>query len=53
MIYIEIARSRYSNLWEQYANLEGSVNNFKIGKINNNTEIWDVFKDFFKKRVKA
>jgi len=53
MIYIEIARTRYSNLWEQYANLEGSVNNFKIGKINNNTEIWDVFKDFFKKRVKA
>jgi uncharacterized sporulation protein YeaH/YhbH (DUF444 family) len=32
----------------------GSINgNFKIGKINDNSEIWDVFKDFFKKRVKV
>ena len=53
MIYIEVARNRHSDLWEQYANLEGNVTNFKIGKINNNTEIWDVFKDFFKKRVNA
>tara|TARA_Y100000389_G_scaffold43755_1_gene38442 strand:- start:543 stop:1808 length:1266 start_codon:yes stop_codon:yes gene_type:complete len=52
MVYIEIARMRYSNLWEQYENVSGNVNNFKTGKIQDNTEIWDVFKDFFKKRVK-
>ena len=52
MVYIEIARMRYSNLWEQYQNVSGNVNNFKTGKIQDNTEIWDVFKDFFKKRVK-
>lgn len=53
MIYIEIARERYSDLWNQYDDLSKSVTNFKVGKINDNTEIWDVFKDFFKKRVKA
>ena len=53
MIYIEIARERYSDLWNQYDDLSKSVTNFKAGKINDNTEIWDVFKDFFKKRVKA
>ena len=53
MIYIEIARERYSDLWNQYDDLSKSVTNFKSGKINDNTEIWDVFKDFFKKRVKA
>ena len=43
----------WSDLWEQYSNLEGNVTNFKVGKIKNNTEIWDVFKDFFKKKVKS
>ena len=53
MIYIEVVRDRHSDLWEQYSNLEGNVTNFKVGKIKNNTEIWDVFKDFFKKKVKS
>ena len=53
MIYIEIARSRYSDLWEVYQTVSESNGNFKSGKINDNSEIWDVFKDFFKKRVKV
>lgn len=51
MIYIEIARERYSDLWNQYDDLSKSVTNFKAGKINDNTEIWEVFKDFFQKKV--
>ena len=51
MIYIEIARERYSDLWNQYDDLSKSVTNFKVGKINDNTEIWEVFKDFFQKKV--
>jgi len=51
MIYIEIARERYSDLWNQYDDLSKSVTNFKDGKINDNTEIWEVFKDFFQKKV--
>jgi len=53
MIYIEIMRDRHSNLWEQYANVSGNVTNFNIGRINNVNEIWEVFSDFFKKRVKV
>ena len=53
MIYIEVARDRYSDLWEQYENVAGNVTNFKTGKISDSTKIWDVFKDFFKKRVKT
>ena len=29
------------------------VNNLNIGRILDNTEIWEVFKDFFKKREKV
>lgn len=53
MIYIEIGRQRRSDLWEVYQNISDGNGNFKSGKINDNSEIWDVFKDFFKKRVKA
>ena len=53
MIYIEIGRSRSSMLWEEYEKVTGQKDNFKIGKIDDNTQIWEVFKDFFKKRVKA
>ena len=53
MVYIEIARSRYSDLWEAYQKVSESNNNFKSGKINDNSEIWDVFKDFFKKSTKV
>ena len=53
MVYIEVMRNRHSNLWEQYANVSGNVNNFNIGRINNVKEIWEVFSDFFKKRVKV
>ena len=54
MIYIEVARSnRYSELWETYEQVEDGVDNLKIGKINDNSEIWEVFKEFFKKKAKA
>ena len=53
MIYIEIGRNRSSMLWEEYEKVTGQKDNFKIGKIDDNTQIWEVFKDFFKKRVKA
>jgi len=54
MIYIEVARSnRYSELWETYEQVEDGVDNLKIGKINDNSEIWEVFKEFFKKKAKV
>ena len=51
MIYIEIGRDRRSDLWEAYGVVSEKKQNLKCGKINDNSEIWDVFKDFFKKRV--
>lgn len=51
MVYIEVARERYSELWEQYDKVSQARNNLKAGKIQDNSEIWEVFKDFFKKRV--
>lgn len=51
MVYIEVARERYSELWEQYDSISQTENNIKTGKIQNNSEIWEVFKDFFKKRT--
>ena len=51
MIYIEIGRDRRSDLWEAYGVVSENKPNLKCGRINDNSEIWDVFKDFFKKRV--
>lgn len=53
MIYIEVARSRISTLYDQYDSVAQKVNNLNIGRILDNTEIWEVFKDFFKKREKV
>lgn len=52
MIYIEIGRTRTSMLWDEYQKITNQKVNFKIGRIDDNTQIWEVFKDFFKKRVK-
>ncbi len=51
MIYIEIGRIRRSDLWEAYGVVSKNKPNLKCGRINDNSEIWDVFKDFFKKRM--
>ncbi len=50
MIYIEICRSNNSDLWNVYDTVTSQKPNFKIGKINEVSELWSVFQDFFKKK---
>lgn len=51
MIYIEICRSVDGDLWNNYKVLSNKRRNFEIGKINEVSEIWKVFQDFFKKKT--
>jgi uncharacterized sporulation protein YeaH/YhbH (DUF444 family) len=53
MIYVEVTRGsqRQGDLWEDYKNLSEQRSNFAVGQIREVTEIWNVFKDFFKKKV--
>jgi len=51
MIYVEICRNNSGDLWSNYNVLKESKNNFNMGKINDVTEIWEVFQDFFKKKT--
>lgn len=51
MIYIEICRYTPGDLWESYKKLSDKSDNFEIGRINEVSEIWKVFQDFFKKKV--
>ena len=51
MIYIEICRRSDSDLWEVYKSLSNRKENFEIGKIIEVSELWTVFRDFFKKKV--
>jgi len=51
MIYIEVNRKRDSELWGTYKPISESRKNFKIGKILEVNQIWEVFRDFFKKKV--
>ena len=53
MIYVEVTRGSQGqgDLWEDYKNLSEQRSNFAVGQIREVTEIWNVFKDFFKKKV--
>jgi hypothetical protein len=51
MIYIEICRNIEGDLWNNYKVLSNKKKNFEIGKINEVSEIWKVFQDFFKKKT--
>ena len=51
MIYIEICRNVEGDLWNNYKVLSNKRKNFEIGKINEVSEIWKVFQDFFKKKT--
>jgi len=51
MIYIEICRTVDGDLWNNYKVLSNKRRNFEIGKINEVSEIWKVFQDFFKKKT--
>lgn len=53
MIYVEVTRAyqKVGDLWVDYQNLSESRANFAIGQIRELSEIWNVFKDFFKKKV--
>ena len=50
MVYIEICRRSEGDLWHNYDMLRKKHKNFEIGKINEVSEIWKVFQDFFKKK---
>jgi uncharacterized sporulation protein YeaH/YhbH (DUF444 family) len=51
MVYIEINRQSDSDLWKTYKPISDSNKNFNIGKIMEVNQIWEVFRDFFKKNV--
>lgn len=53
MIYIETSRSQFNfgDLWTDYVNLSNSRKNFVLGQILDVNQIWNVFRDFFKKKV--
>ena len=51
MIYIEIARRSDGDLWQTYKMIANEHKNFRIGKIGEVNQIWEVFRDFFKKNV--
>jgi uncharacterized sporulation protein YeaH/YhbH (DUF444 family) len=51
MIYIEINRPTSGDLWSSYKLLTDKRKNFRIGRIDEVSQIWQVFQDFFKKKT--
>ena len=51
MIYVEVCRTRISELWSYYEELQKEKDNFEMGRILEVSEIWNVFRNFFKKKV--
>lgn len=51
MVYIEINRNYDSDLWKTYKPISETRKNFNIGKIGEVNQIWEVFRDFFKKNI--
>lgn len=53
MIYVEVTRTyqQMGDLWVDYQKLSNSKPNFAMGQIRELGQIWNVFKDFFKKKV--
>lgn len=48
--YIEVCRSTQSDLWDVYQSVKVQTKNFEIAKIHEVSQIWSVFKDFYKKK---
>ncbi len=53
MIYVEVCRDGSGDLWSNYEFLSNQVDNFAVGQINELNEIWEVFKEFFKKKSQS
>ena len=50
MAYIEVCRSYYTLLWNEYHYLHGMNTNFASEKVNEVSDIWTVFRKLFRKR---
>jgi len=50
MAYIEVCRSYYTILWNEYHYLHGKNDNFASEKVNEVSDIWTVFRKLFRKR---
>lgn len=51
MTYIEVCRDKGGDLWNNYRALSEKKQNMEIGRINEISQIWKVFQDFFKKKT--
>ena len=51
MTYIEVCRDASGLLWECYESLSNHNSNFAMGQIGEVNQLWEVFRDFFKKKV--
>ncbi|MCP4765040.1 MAG: YeaH/YhbH family protein [Gammaproteobacteria bacterium] len=49
--YVEITRRDHQGLWEHYANLLESHDNFAMQQIREQTDIYPVFREFFRKQA--
>ena len=50
MAYIEVCRSYFTMLWNEYIYLHGTSDNFASEKVADVSEIWTVFRKLFRKR---
>lgn len=51
--YIEISAEAHQELWEEYAKLKGVYKNFAMESIHSANDIYAVFRELFKKRMKT
>lgn len=51
--YIEISAESHQELWEEYAKLKSTHKNFAMESIHSANDIYAVFRELFKKRIKA
>ncbi len=49
--YVEITRRDHQGLWEHYANLLDSYDNFAMQQIREQVDIYPVFREFFRKHA--
>ncbi|NVJ50961.1 MAG: YeaH/YhbH family protein [Gammaproteobacteria bacterium] len=49
--YVEITQREHQSLWHQYESLLGQHNNFAIQQITEQSDIYPVFREFFRKQA--
>lgn len=49
--YVEITQREHQSLWHQYESLLGSFDNFAIQNIQQQSDIYPVFREFFRKQA--